>query len=160
MAEVLLRPVLEADLPVFFEHQMDPEATRMADFPARPFEAFMAHWHRHLPSPANIHRTILFDDRVAGNIVSWPQSDERLVGYWLGREFWGRGIATRALTLFLGEITHRPLFAHVAPHNVGSQRVLQKCGFAESSHRQVPDTTGDARTDELIFLLRSATQNS
>ncbi|RPJ44644.1 MAG: N-acetyltransferase, partial [Chloroflexi bacterium] len=55
---------------------------------------------------------------------------EREVGYWLGREFWGRGIATQALTAFLEQVTERPLFAHVAKHNLSSRRVLEKCAFA------------------------------
>jgi len=42
----LFRDVIETDLPVFFEHQRDPEATAMADFPARDREAFDAHWER------------------------------------------------------------------------------------------------------------------
>jgi hypothetical protein len=41
---VQLRDVIEADLPSFFEHQLDPDATRMAAFPSRDRERFMAHW--------------------------------------------------------------------------------------------------------------------
>ena len=42
-----------------------------------------------------------------------------LVGYWIGRRDWGRGIATRALALFLERVTTRPLYAFVAVNNVG-----------------------------------------
>jgi RimJ/RimL family protein N-acetyltransferase len=66
---------------------------------------------------------------VAGNIGSWQQADEREVCYWLGKEYWGKGIATRALTELLKEVTQRPLFAHVIKHNLASIRVLEKCGF-------------------------------
>src|SRR5215208_3777451 len=41
---VLLRDVAEGDLPVFFEHQRNPVASRMADFPPRNWDAFVAHW--------------------------------------------------------------------------------------------------------------------
>jgi RimJ/RimL family protein N-acetyltransferase len=126
---VLLRDVTESDLPVFFEQQLDPEATRMAAFPSRQREAFMAHWAKILPGQSNILKTILVDGQVAGNIVSWDQSGQREVGYWIGREFWGRGIATRALSLFLEVVKMRPLYAHVAKHNHASRRVLEKCGF-------------------------------
>ena len=54
---------------------------------------------------------------------------EREVGYWLGKEFWGKGIATKALAEFLKIIETRPLYAHVAKHNIGSRRILEKCGF-------------------------------
>ncbi len=120
----------EEDLPVFFEHQLDPEATRMAAFPPRERDAFMAHWARILEDETVVKKTILFDGRVAGSLLSFEQSGEREVGYWLGREFWGGGIATRALSEFLPIIESRPLYAHVASHNTASLRVLEKCGFS------------------------------
>jgi RimJ/RimL family protein N-acetyltransferase len=76
-----------------------------------------------------ILKTILFEGQVAGNLVSFVLSGEREVGYWLGREFWGKGIATRALSEFLKQVKERPLYAHVARHNIASLRVLEKCGF-------------------------------
>jgi RimJ/RimL family protein N-acetyltransferase len=128
----LLRDVLESDLPVFFEHQSDPEATAMADFPPRDREAFDAHWERVLADPALIKKTIVFEGRVAGNAVSWEQDGRRLVGYWVGKEFWGKGLATQALTELIDELGTRPLYAYVAKTNIGSIRVLEKCGFVRS----------------------------
>jgi RimJ/RimL family protein N-acetyltransferase len=127
--DVLLRDVEESDLPHFFQHQLDPEATRMAGFPARDRGAFMAHWNRVLADASVIKKTILFEGEVAGNIVSFMNSGERDVGYWIGREFWGRGVATRALAGFFRIEARRPLYAGVALHNAASLRVLQKCGF-------------------------------
>lgn len=72
---------------------------------------------------------MVVDGQVAGNVVCWETLGVREVGYWIGRAFWGRGIATKALALFLTEMTTRPVFAYVAAHNVGSIRVLEKCGF-------------------------------
>ena len=144
---VLLRNVVESDLPVFFEQQLDPVANQMAAFPARDRETFMAHWTKILAGETNILKTILYGDQVAGNIVSWEQPDEgseREVGYWLGREYWGKGIATRALSLFLEQVTARPLYAYVAKHNLASIRVLEKCGFI---------ITGE-EAEEVILLLR------
>src|SRR5512136_2953562 len=101
---VLLRDVIASDLPIFFEQQLDPVATQMAAFPARDRETFMTHWAKILADESNILKTILYDDQVAGNIVSWEHSGEREVGYWLGREYWGKGIATRALAAFLEQV--------------------------------------------------------
>lgn len=126
---IQLRDVTENDLPIFYEQQLDPEATQMADFPPRTREVFMAHWTRILGDPSVQLKTILFNGEVAGNIVCFEQLGEREVGYWLGKEFWGKGIATRALQEFLEIIKTRPLYAHVAKHNIGSRRVLEKCGF-------------------------------
>ena len=126
---LILRDVLESDLPFFYEQQLDPEATGMADFPSRDRESFMAHWAKIMADKSVILKTILIDGEVAGNIVSWEQDGEQEVGYWIGREFWGRGIATRALAEFLDQVMIRPMVAHVAKHNIASRRVLEKCGF-------------------------------
>jgi RimJ/RimL family protein N-acetyltransferase len=127
--DVRLRAVRDDDLEIFFEHQDDPEANRMANFDARDRDAFMAHWAKILRDEVSILRTIEFEGHVAGNVVSWEHDGERDVGYWVGREYWGKGVATAALSAFLDELRRRPLHAHVAAHNVGSIRVLEKCGF-------------------------------
>lgn len=128
--DIRLRDVEESDLPVLFEHQNDPEANRMADFPARDREAFMEHWAKILRDETAVTKTILFGGEVAGNVVAWGTPSERFVGYWIGRAYWSRGIASKALEEFLAGLHDRPLHAHVARHNVASIRVLEKCGFA------------------------------
>src|SRR5688572_15280601 len=102
----------------------------MANFPARDRDTFMAHWTKILRDDTGVVRTIELEGLVTGNVVSWVHDDERDVGYWIGREHWGKGIATAALTAFLTQVHMRPLFAHVAENNLGSIRVLEKCGFA------------------------------
>jgi RimJ/RimL family protein N-acetyltransferase/quercetin dioxygenase-like cupin family protein len=129
---VLLRDVEESDLPTFFEHQLDPEATLMAGLPARDRESFMAHWNRVLEDETVVKMTVLYEGGVAGNVVSFVNFGEREVGYWIGREFWGRGVATRGLAGFLRLEARRPLYANVARHNVASIRVLENCGFRVS----------------------------
>ena len=126
---VQLRDVTETDLPIFFEQQLDPQATRMAAFPSRDRDSFISHWAKILRDENVQIQTILFDGEVAGNIVSFEQAGKREVGYWLGKEFWGKGIATQALAIFLGQVTTRPLYGIVAKHNIASRRVLEKCGF-------------------------------
>jgi RimJ/RimL family protein N-acetyltransferase len=128
--DMMLRDVTPDDLPIFFEHQRDPDANRMADFPAREWDAFMTHWRTNvLGNASGRKQTIVVDGQVAGNVVSWDQAGKRLVGYWIGRAYWGQGVATAALTEFLRHETTRPLYAYVAAHNAGSIRVLEKCGF-------------------------------
>lgn len=126
---VTLREVQPEDLPFFFEHQADPQAAFMAAFPSREREAFLVHWTRLLRDERLSKQTILFNGQVAGNLVCFEMEGHQEVGYWLGRDFWGRGIATRALQLFLPLIQIRPLYGYVVADNLGSQRVLQKCGF-------------------------------
>jgi RimJ/RimL family protein N-acetyltransferase len=127
---VLLRDVADGDLSTFFEHQQDPVANRMAGFPPRDRDAFVAHWKGILADGTVTKKTILFDGHVAGNVVSFEHSGRREVGYWIGGEYWGKGVATEALSQFLALAeARRPLYAAVARHNVGSIRVLEKCGF-------------------------------
>ena len=146
--ELALRPVEAGDLDTFYEHQRDPEANRMAAFPARERAAFDAHWQRILADEAVLVRTIVWNGEIAGNVLSWPRPDERLVGYWIGRDYWGQGIATRALAAFLDELTTRPLHAHVATSNLGSIRVLEKCGFALAGSGETQDGV-----QELVYRL-------
>jgi RimJ/RimL family protein N-acetyltransferase len=128
--EVVLRDVTEDDLAHFSEHQRDPVANRMADFPPRDRDAFRAHWKKILADESVTKKTILVEGRVAGNIVSFEQDGEREVGYWIGREFWSKGVATEALSVFLSHVeVRRPLHAGVAKPNIASIRVLEKCGF-------------------------------
>src|SRR6185436_13609483 len=128
--QIRLRNVIDSDLPIFFEHQRDPEASQMADFHSRELEAFMAHWAKILQEPAFTTRTILCDEQVAGNIACFEEAGKPEVGYWLGKEYWGQGVATQALSALLKLVEQRPLYAFVAKHNLGSRRVLEKCGFA------------------------------
>ena len=127
----MLRNVIEDDLSTFFEHQRDEEATTMAVHSSREWDAFISHWrHNVLGNPANEARTILVDDQVAGYVSSWEQEGRRLVAYWVGREFWGRGVAGSALDEFLRiHERRRPIHAFVALSNARSIRVLEKCGF-------------------------------
>ena len=146
---VALRHVSDRDLETFFEHQLDSDATRMADFPARNREAHMAHWSKIMRDPTVVTRTILFDGRVAGNIVSWEENGERQVGYWIGKSYWGKGVATAALSQFVEAVTTRPLYAHVATRNVGSVRVLEKCGFTVAGEHPGADI------DEVVLILKN-----
>ena len=144
----MLRDVREDDLDVFFEQQREPEGMAMALMPAREREAFDAHWRRILADDNLLAWTIEADGEVVGNAVSWQLDGRQVVGYWLGREFWGRGLATAALTELVEELEQRPLHAWVARSNLGSIRVLEKCGFlriAETSEH-------DERIDQVVEM--------
>ena len=127
--EVRLWEVIKDDLPIFFEHQIDADSIEMTAHPPRDQEAFQTHWTEILAKEFVIKRTILFDELVVGYIMSFVYFGQREVGYWIGKEYWGQGIATRALSEFLEQVPLRPLRAVVAKHNRGSLRVLEKCGF-------------------------------
>jgi RimJ/RimL family protein N-acetyltransferase len=130
--DVLLREVTKDDLDIFFEQQLDPVAIYMAAFTARdPTDrsTFDAHWSMILNDDSITKQTILFNGQVAGHVLSFEQSGQREVSYWLGRSYWGKGIATRSLGLFLESFKSRPLYARAVKDNIGSIRVLEKNGF-------------------------------
>ena len=139
MAEVTLRETIDADLGSLFEFQADPEASAMAAFPSRDLPAFLERQVRIRADPSAITRTIVADAGVVGSIGSWEVEGERDVGFWIGRDHWGNGYATAALRAFLDVDLHRPLHAHVVDHNVGSRRVLEKCGFTLDHSAQEED---------------------
>lgn len=130
--DIHLRDVSDADIPVFRAQQMDAEAIHMAAFtPAEPSDevAFAARWARLRADHSIVAQTIVVNDLVAGHIARFVQDGDPKVTYWLGRAFWGQGIATHALALFLAQGQVQPLFARAAADNLASLRVLQKCGF-------------------------------
>ncbi|MEV0896069.1 GNAT family N-acetyltransferase [Actinoplanes sp. NPDC049802] len=141
MTGVGLRPVAVEDLEVFYQQESDAEALRRANFPDRSRASFTEHWHRRvLGDPSVRARAVLVDGEPAGHIVAWWQDGRRTVGFWLGRAWWGRGIGTRALTLFLEEETTRPLYGEADVHNAASIRLLKRCGFEEMEFvRDGPD---------------------
>ncbi|MFT3830336.1 MAG: GNAT family N-acetyltransferase [Opitutaceae bacterium] len=129
---VTLREVESSDLETFYRQQLDPEANWMAAFVGidpRDRAAFDAHWGKILQAPRITQRTILAADQIAGHVACFPDGEKLEVTYWLGREFWGRGIATRALAQLLRLVVVRPIFARTAADNRRSLRVLEKCGF-------------------------------
>jgi RimJ/RimL family protein N-acetyltransferase len=147
MPEVMLRDVVADDLSTLYAQQQDPEANAMAAFPARDHDAFIAHWVNILANDGLIKQTITVEGVIVGNIVAFEHEGRTEVGYWIGREFWGRGIATEALRRFLDIVTKRPLYAGVVRHNAGSIRVLEKCGFVAL------DAPADDAGDEVSFIL-------
>jgi RimJ/RimL family protein N-acetyltransferase len=113
----------------------------------------MAHWAKILGDDGIIIRTILFEGQVVGYVLTHGWLGEPEVTYWLGKEYWGRGLATQALAVFLRVQTIRPLLARAAKDNLASIRVLQKCGFVLTG-----ETTGFANArgkeiEEVILTL-------
>ena len=153
----LLREVRDTDLDVLFSHWTDPEANRVAAFaPADPSdrEAFDERWRRIRESDDSTALVIEVDGKVVGSISSWTNEGEREVTYWIGRENWGKGIATRALAEFLADVERtRPIQASTADDNVGSQRVLEKCGFRRVGVGRAFATSRGEELDEVFFRL-------
>lgn len=126
----------------------------MAVFSPREWGDFISHWrHNVIGNRASEARTILVDGQVAGYVASWEQDGNRFVAYWIGKEYWGRGLAPSALDEFLKTHEHhRPIHAHVALSNARSIRVLEKCGF----RRVGEPTAGPDGVAEALFIFGDA----
>jgi RimJ/RimL family protein N-acetyltransferase len=146
--------VTEADLDAFLAHESDPAARWMAAFasPRSPEpEPFRTRWRDRLKDPQIIARTIEVDGAPAGYVARFPMFGKPSVAYWIGRAFWGRGVATAALSSFLRHERRRTLYARVAADNLASRRVLEKCGFAVIGRETARAEARDAEVEELIL---------
>ena len=152
--EVTIRETLESDWPTLFENQRDPASSAMAGVPAREWDAYIAHQRKVRADEANLTWTILYDGQIAGDVLSFPRDGRREIGYRIAQQYWGNGIATRALALFLTVERRRPLYGHILSSNIGSRRVLEKCGFTvigeeheDGEHVTIFMLDGDAPSD-------------
>ena len=76
-----------------------------------------------------------------GGVGIVPLTDvERLsaeVGYWLGEDYWGRGITSEAVALLVDYVFRETgiirLFASVYEYNPASMKVLEKVGFTRQA---------------------------
>ncbi len=157
---IMIREVEASDLETLYVQQLDPEANRMAAFVGkhpRDRAAFNAHWEKILNTPRITQRTIVANGQVAGHVACFPLEGNLEVTYWLGREFWGQGIATEALKQLLSLIVDRPILARTATDNLGSLRVLQKCGFIITGKDQgFAHGRGEVTEEYLLRLDRDA----
>jgi RimJ/RimL family protein N-acetyltransferase len=151
-----LREVRDSDLPHFFEHQADPEASYMAAFTAADpsdRDAFDRHWAWIRSDHSVTIRTIVVGGRVAGHVAAFERAGEPEVTYWLAKEYWGRGLATWALSTFLRSFGVRPLKGAAAADNHASIRVLEKCGFKHiGKERGFANARGE-EIEEVILVL-------
>ena len=98
-------------------------------------------------------RTITVDGRTAGHIAHFMQSGAPSISYWLGRDYWGQGIATRAVGVFLVLVEARPLYARAAKDNAASLRVLTKIGFSIVGEDRAFAEARGCEVEEFILML-------
>jgi RimJ/RimL family protein N-acetyltransferase len=148
-----LRPIEPRDLPRIFDLQLDPESNRMAVVNPRSRESFDELWAKNISDPATTARAILLGDAFVGFISFFPFDGQDHVGYWIDRGHWGKGIASRALALFLEEVPRRPLIATAATSNLASLRVLQKCGFVVQKVHVSPGSERYPEAEVAVHIL-------
>jgi RimJ/RimL family protein N-acetyltransferase len=152
--QIRLRDLQPGDLPRLYEFNLDPEANRLAATIPRSAAVFDAHWKTARAQPGVVVKAILLENVLAGYVSCFKQNGLDAVGYWVGREFWGQGIASKALELLLKEVAVRPLHARVATANRASLRVLEKCGFVVQCVEVSPASERFLECKEAFLILK------
>jgi RimJ/RimL family protein N-acetyltransferase len=126
---IALRQRSLADDELHFTWQADPVQVKTT-VPARSRPDFEAWLAKISSEPTNLIRTITRDGAMVGTINTFFIGHERFIGYRVGNEHWGQGIATEAIRLMIQVDAHRPLLAVVLTSNVASVKALLRNGFA------------------------------
>lgn len=153
---VTLRRTKKADLALFFHFQLDQQANYLAAFTSEDStnkEAYLEKFTPFLSDPTINMQTILVGETIVGSIAKFEMHGHAELTYWLDRNAWGQGIATAALSSLLAIENTRPLFGRVAFDNVGSQRVLEKCGFVKIGTDKGFAHARQAEIEEFIYQL-------
>ena len=155
MQKIKLRTTIQSDFNIFFQNQQDKEANHMAAFTAKdPSDKknYFEKWLPFLDDKTVTLKTILSETEIAGSICTYPMGDEIHITYWINKAFWGQGIATKALDLFLNEFTERPLHASTAFGNYGSMKVLERCSFVKTGETGTYFANGRGMEIEEVFF--------
>lgn len=156
--DMVLRDLQESDFPVLFEQQRDPEANWMAAFVSRnssDWDLFVKHWRRVIEDPTTIIKAIVRNGEVVGSVGSFLSEGKPQETYWIGKQYWGQGIATCALAQLIRDLRTRPLYASAARDNVASIRVLEKCGFTISGRAKAFAGARGEEVEEVLLQLQA-----
>lgn len=154
--EIKLRKTEIADLELLFTFQLDKEANYLAAFTSKDpanKTAYIQKYSNFLTDPTINNCTILVNDVIAGSIAKFVMKGDAEITYWIDKKFWGKGVATMALKHFLTIETTRPIFARTAFDNLGSQKVLEKCGFIKVGTDSGFANAREAEIEEFIYKL-------
>ena len=145
------------DLEALFLFQLDEEANRLAAFTSTdPTDknAYIKKWTRLLQDDKNHIRTIFLNEEIVGSIAKYEMDGNAEITYWISKDFWGKGVATSALVHFLKIEKIRPIFGRVAFDNIGSKKVLERCGFSKIGTEKGFANARGKVIEEIVFVLK------
>jgi RimJ/RimL family protein N-acetyltransferase len=156
LSNIQLRQTEISDLDFLFQFQLDKEGAYLAAFMPKDHADKSAYLEKHttlLNDPTVNNQTILIDNIIVGSIAKFVMEGDAEITYWIDRDFWGRGIATKVLRDFIEIETARPLFGRVAFDNSSSQKVLVKCGFVKIGTDKGFANARQTEIEEYIYKL-------
>lgn len=145
-----------SDLETLFEFQIDAEANYLAAFTQKDptdKDAYIKKYTKLLSDETVNNKTIFINNEIAGSIAKFEIDNEPEITYWISKDFWGKGIASNALTQFLEIEKARPIYGRVAFDNIGSQKVLEKCGFKKIGTEKGFANARGKEIEEIIYKL-------
>jgi RimJ/RimL family protein N-acetyltransferase len=156
ITSIILTKTVIDDLDQLFLFQLDKETNFLSAFTANDNNDKAAYLKKHTPflSDPSIHmQTIWLGDKIVGSIAKFVMEGNPEITYWIDRKYWGQGIATAALKKFLNLEGTRPIHARVAYDNIGSQRVIEKCGFVKIGTDRGFANARQAEIEEYLYKL-------
>lgn len=125
---IILKSTTNEDLETLFTFQLNEEANYLAAFTSKnPNDkvAYLDKWKKLVTNPDINSKTIFLKNGIVGSIAKFKMDGKWQITYWIDRDYWGKGIATNALKLFLSLEKPRPIYGSVAFDNLGSIKVLE-----------------------------------
>ncbi len=134
-----LRPFVHTDAPLIVEYLNDPLVTQYLSSrlpsPYTLTDAF--EWIETGCHDQQISRAIEVDGKFCGSVGAYlnvdGKSDTVEIGYWLGKRYWGQGIAIQVVEQFTLTLFNRHnikrIINPVSAANIASIRVMEKSGY-------------------------------
>jgi len=116
--------------------------------------------HTHTQKPIQ-NLAIVYNGNVAGSIGVMPKEDVYRksieIGYFIGEQYWGLGIATEAVSQMIDYIKENfdviRIYAEVFHHNKPSMKVLEKNGFHLEGIREKAVVKNNIVLDDHVWVL-------
>jgi ribosomal-protein-alanine N-acetyltransferase len=154
--QVTLRQTEISDLKTLYLFQIDQEANFLAAFTSKDSanrESYIKKYTPFLSNPTINMQTILLNGTIVGSLAKFEIEGEAELTYWIDKKYWGTGVASTALKDFLITEKTRPIRGRVAFDNIGSRRVLEKCGFLKIGTDKGFANARQKEIEEFIYLL-------
>ena len=155
--EIELKHTNQNDLETLFLFQLDKDANYLAAFTSKnPSDknAYIEKWTRILSDEKVNIKTILLKKKIVGSIAKFEMDGNAEITYWIGKDFWGKGIASNALKQFLEIEKTRPIFGRIAFDNLGSKKVLESCEFSKIGIEKGFANAREKEIEEFIYELK------
>ena len=154
--DIQLRPTKVSDLETLFRFQIDEDGGYMAAFTPQNLHDKSAYLIKHtklLNDPTVNNQTVIANGIIAGSIGKFEIDGNAEITYWFDRNYWGKGIATKALKAFLLIESTRPIVGRVAFDNIRSRKVLENCGFVMIGSDKGFANARQTEIEEFIYRL-------